>query len=108
MTEEKNCLILKYNTTYGKGQYTQDYEKCYVLNELEAIEFNLSPINDINVSYEVCAEDPFSAYASLYFIEKITKSTYTELKNLYMVDDEIEIIEIIEFKKNHKNSNKFI
>ena len=86
MTEEKNCLLLKYTEHYFH------IEKCYALNEIETEKFNLSQIKDIDVTND--APDDFNddsfysrtVIAKLYFIEPITKTFYNEIIRLDLVD----------------------
>ena len=95
MTENKNCLIVKYEATHGKWDETE--ERCFVLNEINSNKFHLHPINEIEISYSTAGGyDCEYVVAKLYFIETISRKTYDELKRLNMTDDEDEIVSILQ------------
>jgi len=67
MTENKNCLILKYKAIYGK--YENEEKRCYVLNEMYSKKFNLKPINEIEISHITAGGyDCEYVIAKLYFM----------------------------------------
>jgi hypothetical protein len=89
MTEEKNCLFLRYETTSEDRIYIK---KSYALNEIETKKFHLSPINVIDVTDDAPNDFIDDDYffkclkAKLCFIEPITKTFYNEIQRLELVD----------------------
>ena len=97
MSQSKNCLIIKYSASYGK--YDQEIDRCFVLNEEYTNKFKLAPINEFEMMYATSGGyDNDYLIIKKYFMKEITKETYNILKELYLVDDEDEIIEILDNK----------
>ena len=107
MTEEKNCLFLRYETIYEEHRIY--IKKSYALNEIETKKFNLLPIKDIDVTSDApngfIDDDDFFACikAKLCFVEPITKTFYNELHRLELIDYEYSLC----INNENKPSDRF-
>jgi hypothetical protein len=88
------CLILKYKGYYGYDD--EEIERCIILNENYSKKFNLTPINEISISYNTSGGyDCEYTNAKLYFMEKISRKTYDEIKRLNLAKEGDEIIALL-------------
>jgi hypothetical protein len=103
MTENIECLILKYTATKIKRHKWDDEEilarRCFVLNKYYSEKFRLNPINEIELLSEIPditnTGDPEWVIAKLEFIGNISDKLYDDIKRLDLSDDEEEITKLI-------------
>ena len=104
MTENIECLILKYTATKSK-RHKWDYEeiiarRCFVLNKYYSEKFRLNPINEIELQSEIPditnTGDSEWVIGKLEFIENISEKLYDDIKRLNLSDDEEEITKLID------------
>lgn len=104
MTENIECLILKYTATKSKRHKWDDEEiiarRCFVLNKYYSEKFRLNPINEIELQSEIPditnTGDPEWVIGKLEFIENISEKLYDDIKRLNLSDDEEEITKLID------------
>jgi len=104
MTENIECLILKYTATKSKRHKWDDEEiiarRCFVLNKYYSEKFRLNPINEIELQSEISditnIGDPEWVIGKLEFIENISEKLYDDIKRLNLSDDEEEITKLID------------
>jgi hypothetical protein len=103
MTENTECLILKYTATKSK-RHKWDYEeiiasRCFVLNKYYSEKFRLNPINEIELQSEIPditnTGDSEWVIGKLEFIENISEKLYDDIKRFNLSDNEEEITKLI-------------
>lgn len=94
MSEIKDCIIIKYIDFLDEFN---KISKSFVLDEYYTKKFYLNPIYQFQTN-NLLVNDYQNEHIILkkYFIKEISKQTYNIVKELYLVDDERELIKILD------------
>jgi len=86
-------LLIKYMDFFDEFNYK--IERIYILNKQYSTKFKLNPIYQFKSKFNDIKGNSTEIILKKYFTKEISEKTYNIIKELYLVNDELDLINLL-------------